>query len=92
MSALSLVLVEWEDSAQPLAAWRWLSQCDEFPFVVCQSVGWLVHDGEHVKALAPNIGVCGDDEDAQVSGLIRIPARCIRRISVLTEGLPISAS
>jgi hypothetical protein len=91
MSEYQLVLVEWEDSAQPLAAWRWLSQCDDFGFVVCRSVGWLVHDGDQVKALAPNIGICGNDDDRQVSGLIRIPARSIRKMAVLAEIAPISA-
>ncbi len=87
-----LVLIEWEDSAQPMPCWRWLSQCDEFDFVICQSVGWLVHDGKHVKALAPNIGSCMNDEDKQVSGLIRIPARCIRKIATLSETPLTSAS
>jgi hypothetical protein len=92
MSEHPLVLVEWEDSAQPLSTWQWLSQCDKFGFVVCRSVGWLIHDGEHVKALAPNIGACGDDEDTQVSGLIRIPARCVRRVAVLAESPTTSIS
>lgn len=39
MDEHQLVLVEWEDSAQPVPAWRWLSECNEFGFVVCQSVG-----------------------------------------------------
>ena len=92
MGDYQLVLVEWEDSAQPLPAWRWLSQCDDFGFVVCYSVGWLIHDGDTVKALAPNIGSCGDDDDRQVSGLIRIPARCIRKMAVLKEAPAISPS
>jgi hypothetical protein len=88
MSEHPLVLVEWEDSAQPLPAWQWLSDCEEFGLVVCRSVGWLIHDGDHVKALAPNIGICGNDDDRQVSGLIRIPARCIRKMAVLEEMAP----
>jgi hypothetical protein len=75
-----LVLIEWEDSAQPVSDWLWLSHCDEFSCVICQSVGWLIHDGEDVKALAPNVGVWEHDKDAQVSGVIRIPARSIRKI------------
>jgi hypothetical protein len=80
-----LVLIEWEDSAQPVAAWQWLSDCTEFPIVQCRSVGWLVHDGPDVKALAPNMGRLGTDEDAQVSGVIRIPARSIKRLVCLEE-------
>jgi hypothetical protein len=79
--AAPLVLIEWEDSAQPLAAWRYL---DDLPveIVKCQSVGFLVYDGAKVKALAPNVGDWGG-EHAQASGLMRIPARCITKISRL---------
>jgi len=90
MDRCPLVLIEWEDSVQPLPTWLWLSQCDEFSFVICQSVGWLIHDGEQVKALAPNLSVCSDQEDAQISGLIRIPARSIRKVVVLMEAPPTS--
>lgn len=77
-----LVLIEWEDSAQPLAAWRYLDDLGEFKIVRCQSVGFLVHDGKDVKALAPNVGDLGG-EHAQASGLIRIPTRCVTKISRL---------
>ena len=74
-----LVLIEWEDSAQPAAAWMWLQGAKwEGGAVKCQSVGWLVYDGEDVKALAPNRG--NMDGDVQVSGVIRIPTRCVTKI------------
>jgi hypothetical protein len=76
-----LVLVEWEDSAQPIAGWRYLD--DDGPgewgeVVLCRSVGWLVHDDDRVTALAQNRGTLGGD--VQVSGVIRIPTRSITRI------------
>ncbi len=74
-----LVLIEWEDSAQPVPSWQWLSAYEEPYIVKCRSVGWLIHDGERVKALAPNLGTL-DDEDAQVSGVIRIPAKAVTAI------------
>jgi hypothetical protein len=80
-----LVLIEWEDSAQPVAKWTWLSDWTRFDVVLCQSVGWLVHDGAEVKALAPNLGALASDESAQVSGVIRIPARCVKRVVRLEE-------
>lgn len=73
-----LVLIEWEDSAQPIAGWAWLEGATWQGAVKCQSVGWLVYDGEDVKALAPNRGKT--DGDVQVSGVIRIPTRCVTRI------------
>lgn len=82
---LPLVLVEWEDSAQPIAAWQYLDDLGPFNIVRCQSVGFLVHDGDDVKVLAPNIGNIGG-EHAQASGLMRIPARCVTRIKKLSAG------
>jgi hypothetical protein len=82
MTEALLVLVEW---AQPVAAWRWLSHWTEFVTVQFRSVGWLIHDGGGVKALAPNVGLLGDDEDAQISGVIRISARSIKRLVRLNE-------
>ncbi len=82
MTEAPLVVVEW---AQPVAAWRWLSHWTEFVTVQCRSVGWLIHDGADVKALATNVGVLGDDEDAQISWVIRIPARSIKQLVRLNE-------
>ena len=81
-----LVLIEWEDSAQPVPGWRYLSGLDCGGVVKCASVGWLVKDGDQVKALAPNMGEMGDPDSLQVSGLIRIPARCVTRVVKLREG------
>ena len=80
-----LVLIEWEDSAQPVPDWQYLADIGECEIVRCQSVGFLIHDGEHVKALAPNVGDLGD-KHAQASGLMRIPARCVTRIVPLRAG------
>lgn len=76
-----LVLIEWEDSAQPLAAWCYLNDLPT-EIVKCQSVGFLVHDDDKVKALAPNVGDLGGEHE-QASGLIRIPTRCVTRIRKL---------
>jgi hypothetical protein len=78
-----LVLIEWEDSAQPVPGWSWLDDQPWESIVVCRSVGWLIHDGETTKALAPNAGqMCGD---WQVSGVIRIPTRCVTRMVRLSR-------
>lgn len=87
MTTKDLVLIEWEDSTQPHGAWSWLEGGDVGEVwseaVRCQSVGWLVYDGEDVKALAPNWGqLCGDH---QVSGVIRIPTRAIIKITRLVQ-------
>ena len=80
-----LVLIEWEDSAQPVAAWQYLADIDQPEVVRCQSVGFLIFDGDDVKALAPNVGDLGK-EHAQASGVMRIPARCVTRVQRLRIG------
>ena len=79
------MLIEWEDSTQPIAKWIFLADFERGDAVKCASVGWLIHDGDDVKALAPNMGDLGDEDSAQASGIIRIPARCITRIVRLVE-------
>lgn len=80
-----LVLVEWEDSGQPAPSWTYLADFEAPSIVKCVSVGWLIHDGEDVKALAPNMGELGNTKALQVSGVIRIPARCVTRLVQLDE-------
>jgi hypothetical protein len=79
-----LVLVE-EDSRQPVAAWRYLSDIGEPQAVQCRSVGWLVYDGEDTKALCQNLGDPADVDAAQGSEIIAISTRCIRTIETLTS-------
>ncbi|QQP88769.1 hypothetical protein IGS68_22570 [Skermanella sp. TT6] len=91
--ACPLVLVEWEDSAQPVSSWQWITAYKEPDIVTCASVGWLIHDGADVKALAPNLGHSDEQRAVQVSGVIRIPTRCVTRIVSLTEmAAPTSSS
>jgi len=85
MTDCPLVFVEWEDSAQPIPYWQHLSDFEAKPVVKCVSVGWLIHDEKDMKAIAPNMGGMENEYNAQVSGVIRIPARCITKITKLKE-------
>ena len=80
MTEPPLVLIEWEDSAQPMPAWVYLADFEAGAVVRCTSVGWLIHDGAYVKALAPNKASIEGEDSAQVSGVIRIPTRSVVRI------------
>jgi len=80
MTDCRLVMIAWEDSAQPISSWAYLNSLDATKAVDCVSVGWLVHDGEGVKALAPNMANLNYESSVQVSGVIRIPTCCISRI------------
>jgi len=85
MSECPLVFIEWEDSAQPSASWQFLSDFEAGSAVKCTSVGWLIHDGDEMKALAQNMGSLESESSAQVSGVIRIPTRCIVNMVKLEE-------
>ena len=91
MEDFPLVLIKWEDSAQPVAAWQYISDIDDPSVVECQSVGFLVHDDDTVKMLAPNVGDL-DGEHAQASGVFRIPTRCVTEIRRLSVGRRIISS
>lgn len=85
MTNCPLVMIEWEDSRQPTSEWRFLSSFDPETVVRCASVGWLIHDGADFKALAPNMGDVLVESSVQVSGVIRIPTRCILNMVGLNE-------
>jgi hypothetical protein len=53
--------------------------------MLCASVGWLIRDDDEMKALAPNMGALNNENSVQVSGVIQIPTRCVRRITPLSE-------
>lgn len=80
-----LVIIEWEDSAQPLPAWQHLSDLSLPGVIKCASVGWLVKDGKKVKVLAPNMGGIDSPENIQASGFMQIPTRCVVSIKRLEE-------
>ena len=80
-----LVMVDWVDSAQPYAGWRYLRDLPELEVVRCETVGWLVARDDQVLMLAQNLGDIGS-ESAQASGLMRIPAACVTRVTELFEG------
>jgi hypothetical protein len=78
-------MIEWEDSAQPIAAWQFLSDFDPPGIIRCVSVGWMIRDDGNMKALAPNMGAVNHENSVQVSGVIQIPTRCVRKITLLGE-------
>lgn len=85
-----LVMIEWEDSAQPIPSWSYLSSFEASGTILCASVGWLVRDDDQMKALAPNMGGLTDENSVQVSGVIQIPTRCVVNVTRLREPCLIS--
>jgi hypothetical protein len=79
-----LVLIEWEDSTQPVSHWQHRDDISVTAVRVA-SVGWLIKDGKKVKALAPNIGGLTGNGSPQCSGVIAIPTRCVIQIKKLEE-------
>ena len=72
-----LVVVEWEDSAQPTARWQWVDEYETEDAIKCISVGYIVSESEHAVSLAPNLGDVTRDR-MQASGIIRIPRSAVR--------------
>ena len=80
-----LVMIEWEDSAQPIPAWSYLASFEAPGTIRCASVGWLICNDGQMLALAPNMGAIDDENSVQVSGVIQIPARCVLKLTRLRE-------
>ena len=83
MSKYQLIKIDWEDSRQPVSEWLYLEDYEKPSAVICQSIGWLIHDGKDVKAIAQNIGDA--DEKIQVSGVMQIPVCSIKKITEITS-------
>jgi hypothetical protein len=88
-----LVIIRWQDSAQPIPAWKHLSQLPRTRPIECATVGWLLKDDADIKVLCQSVGDLDDPHNAQASGIMTIPARCVISIERLTEedGLTSSA-
>lgn len=80
-----LVIIRWQDSRQPCGQWRYLSALPEQKAVEVASVGWLIKDTDEVKVICQNVGDLGSPENAQASGIMTIPTRCVLSIETLTE-------
>lgn len=79
VSDYPLVLAEWVDSHGD-GKWHQLDDLEDRA-LVCQSVGWLVLDGKHVKVLAPHR--ITEEEDGVVGqgcGMLTIPAVAVLRM------------
>lgn len=85
MTNYPLLMIEWVDSAQPVATWSYLSDAPSIEAIHCKSVGWLVGETDSVKMLAPNLGNLQDPESAQGSGFMRIPTACVTKETTLVE-------
>jgi hypothetical protein len=80
-----LVIIRWQDSAQPLPSWQYLSALPTTRAVECATVGWLLKDDDDVKVICQSIGNLDNPNNAQASGIMTIPARCVISIEKLTE-------
>ncbi len=66
-----LVLIEWLDSHH-FAGWH--SDEPATQPLLCHSVGWLVHDGEEAKTIAPHMT---NEDPAQRCGEMTIPTQSV---------------
>lgn len=76
-----MVMVEWQDSAQPLPQWQWMDDLNAPSICKCVTVGFLVKDSKKEKAIALSIA----DDAKQVAGIMSIPTACIVRMTRLTS-------
>jgi len=80
-------MLEWLDSRQPVSEWLYLDDYEKPSAVICQSVGWLIHDGKKVNAIDQNMGDIEDGQDIQIPGVMQMPTCSIRKIGDITSSL-----
>src|SRR5258707_900400 len=80
-----LVIIRWEDSAQPLPSWQYLSALPRTRPIECATVGWLLKDDADIKVICQSVGDLDNPRNAQASGIMTIPARCVLSIEKLIE-------
>ncbi|AGA64466.1 hypothetical protein B488_04740 [Liberibacter crescens BT-1] len=79
-----LVLVEWEDSCQPISDWVLFSEKMGIDVAEVKSVGWLLKYTERTVVLVPNVGNSKKD-NAQGSGVIHIPMSAVIKVSAIAD-------
>lgn len=80
-----LVIIRWQDSAQPISAWKHISDLPRTGPIECATVGWLLKDNDEVKVICQSVGDLHNPHNAQASGIMTIPARCVLSIERLSE-------
>ncbi len=78
-----LVLIEWVDSHGVSSDWQYIDECKP-SVVVCQSVGWLIHDGKECKVIVPHL-TKSDHVKRQGCGEMTIPAASVVKLVELKE-------
>jgi hypothetical protein len=53
--------------------------------IECATVGWLLRDDDEAKVVCQSIGDLGSIANAQASGIMTIPSRCVLSIETLSE-------
>ena len=87
-----LVIIRWQDSAQPVSSWQYLSALPRTRPIECATVGWLLTDDEDIKVICQSVGDLDNPKNAQASGIMTIPARCVISIEILTEEVVFTSS
>ena len=85
-----LVLIRWEDSAQPVPRWQHLSELSLPDVVECATTFTLSLSPISQPTVAQSIGGINADDNVQASGVMAIPARCVISIEPLEEVEPLS--
>jgi len=80
-----LVIIRWQDSAQPITGWKHLSDLPRTRPIECATVGWLLKDDDDIKVICQSVGDLHKPNNAQASGIMTISARCVISIERLSE-------
>ena len=80
---MKLVLIEWQDSLGCSANWQKLDGVEPPKPLLCQSVGWLLYDGDDCKVVVPHVTRDHASAPRQGCGDMTIPTKCITKLKTL---------
>lgn len=81
---LTPILIEWNDSLQPVTGWHMIDDLPTLDVAKCQTVGWLVEENATALMVAQNIADPASDQ-MQAGGLMRIPKCCVTSCADLSS-------
>ena len=78
-----LAFIEWQDASGPATA-RW-DHVDEWEHdsYMCYSVGWILAKGADYISLVPHFGHVNEPSNEQMTGMMQIPRKMVKRVVYL---------
>lgn len=83
MSKYKIERIEWVDSFGCTSTWSEIKPINSI--LICQTVGFVIFENEHVISIANSIANETDNTIEQANGVMTIPLVCIKKREVISN-------